>query len=157
MIILGIDPGTTRLGYGVIKKDLGLGFIDCGVLGDKTLDEHERLVFLEKELKKLIVRYKPNLVGLEKVFFSKNKKTALLVAEVRGVILALLKRRGIIVLEFSPSDIKKAVAGDGFCDKNALARIVASSLGVKNPSWQDDASDALAIAIRASFEVPRMG
>jgi len=92
--------------------------------------------------------------GVEKVYFSKNKKTALSVAEARGVILYTARKLGVPVLEFTPTDVKSVVAGDGKSDKASLAKIVGITLGEKNIDGPDDVSDALAIAIRASFERP---
>jgi len=157
MIILGIDPGTTRMGYGIIESEKGAELIACGILGDETASsQKERLGVINEELEKIILKYKPDLIGIEKLFFSKNKKTALSVAEARGVVLAVSDRANIPTLEFGPSDIKRVVAGDGRCDKGTLARIVSITLGVENIPGPDDVSDALAVAIRASFE-PNVG
>lgn len=153
MIILGIDPGTTRMGYGVIKSERSSKLIACGILGNETVgSQKERLGIINKELEKIILKYKPDMISIEKLFFSKNKKTALSVAEARGVVLAVSDRANIPTLEFGPSDIKRVVAGDGRCDKRTLARIVALTLGVESIPGPDDVSDALAVAIRASFE-----
>jgi crossover junction endodeoxyribonuclease RuvC len=153
MIILGIDPGTTRLGYGVIEKNHGTKFLTCGVIGDSRIGKSERLFLIQKRVNSLIKEFRPELISLEHVFFSKNKKTALSIAEVRGVILALAQCKNIPVVEFTPNNIKRVVAGDGSCDKTVLAQIVAVSLKMKSAPKEDDASDALAVAIRASFEI----
>ncbi len=152
MVILGIDPGTTRMGYGVIKSGRNPSLVSCGVIGDTKKSRSERLLFLGKELKKIIDENKPDLVGIENVYFSKNKKTAISIAEARGVALFVFEQAGIPVLEFSPSDVKRVVAGDGSCDKGVLSKIVSITLGVDKIPGPDDVSDALAIAIRASFE-----
>lgn len=152
MIILGIDPGTVRVGYGCIEKSGGLSMIACGLVGDDTKDHIDRLVYIGEEVKKLIDKYKPDLMGIEKVYFSKNKKTAFAVSEARGVILFVAKQMNVPILEFTPSDVKRVVAGDGRADKKSLTRIVAMTLGEKHIGGPDDVSDALAIAIRASFE-----
>jgi len=152
MIILGIDPGTVRVGYGCIEKNGGLSMIACGVVGDETKDHIGRLVYIGEEVRKLIDKYKPDLMGIEKVYFSKNRKTAFAVSEARGVILFIAKQMGVPVLEFTPSDIKRVVAGDGRADKKSLTRVVMMTLGEKHIEGPDDVSDALAIAIRASFE-----
>lgn len=152
MIFLGIDPGTVRVGYGVVKKDNGLSAVSYGLVGDKDKEPSERLAHIGEEIKKLIKKYNPDVVGIEKIYFSKNKKTAISVAEARGVIVFVVESMGIPMLEFTPSDIKRAVAGDGSCDKESLRRVVSITLGEKNIDGPDDISDALAIAIRASFE-----
>jgi len=152
MVILGIDPGTVRVGYGCINKDSGLTMIACGVVGDIKKSRVDRLHHIGNEIKRLIKTYNPDVVSVEKVYFSKNKKTALSVAEARGVILFVAREMSVPVLEFTPTDIKRVVAGDGRSDKTALAKIVEITLGEKNIKGPDDVSDALAIAIRASFE-----
>lgn len=152
MIILGIDPGTVRVGYGCIKKSGGLSMVACGLLGDSTKDHIDRLVYIGEEVRKLINKYKPDLMGIEKVYFSKNKKTAFVVSEARGVILFVAKQMNVPILEFTPSDVKRVVAGDGRADKKSLARVVEMTLGEEHIEGPDDVSDALAIAIRASFE-----
>ena len=152
MIILGIDPGTVRMGYGLIEKGGSLKLVSYGVLGSTNKNQVDRLHYIGTELKKLIKKYKPDVMGVEKVYFSKNKKTALSVAESRGVVLFVAGSLGVPVLEFTPSDIKRVVSGDGSCDKKTLTKVVAITLGEKEIKGPDDASDALAIAIRTSFE-----
>ena len=152
MIILGIDPGTVRVGYGLIEKDRGIRAVAYGLIGDKSKNSTGRLVYIGNEIRALIKKYKPDVVGIERVYFSKNKRTALAVAEARGVIVFVSEGLGVPVLEFSPTDIKSVVAGDGRCDKRALKKIVAMTLGVIDIAGPDDISDALAVAIRASFE-----
>ena len=153
MIILGIDPGTVRVGYGVIeKRGHALKTIDCGIIGDKDRDAMERLAYIGSEIKALIKKCGPDIIGIERIYFSKNKKTAISVAEARGVIVFVAKNMGIPILEFTPNDIKSVVAGDGRCDKESLRKMVAITLGERKIDGPDDISDALAIAIRASFE-----
>jgi len=152
MVFLGIDPGTVRVGYGLVKKDGGLKAIEYGLIGDGDKSYSERLVHIGEELKKLIKKHKPDVIGIEKVYFSKNKKTAISVAEARGVIVFVAESMGVPALEFSPTDIKSVVAGDGRCDKEALRKVVEITLGEKKIEGHDDVSDALAVAIRASFE-----
>lgn len=152
MVILGIDPGTTRIGYGIIEKKNGLKMVAYGVLGIKGGDQKDKLIALAKELRRLIKKYKPSVVGIEKLYFSKNQKTALAVAEARGVITLVVAEEGIPILEFGPNEIKSAVTGYGASGKEAVRRIVSLTLGIPTVEGLDDASDALAIAIRASFE-----
>lgn len=156
MIILGIDPGTTIIGFGVIEKDKSkLKLIDYGVIRTKKSDQSEKLLEINKELVKLIKKHKPAIAGLETLFFSTNKKTALAVAEARGSIMLTLRQNSIPVKEFTPNNIKSTVSGYGKSDKKAMEKIVSLNLGIKDSSLPDDAFDALAIAIRTSFENPK--
>lgn len=153
-ILLGLDPGTTRIGFGLVKKEGSkLSLIRCGIIETNiSTSQVDRLLVLERQLTKLVKTARPKVAGVEKLYFAKNKKTALSVAEARGVILLVLGRLKIPTLEFDPTDVKRAVAGNGHCDKKALAKMVCLTLGVKSLPGPDDASDALALAIRASFE-----
>lgn len=152
MIILGLDPGTTRMGYGIIKTDPGIKYVSCGVIEPSTKNRAERLKFISERLDKLILRYKPNMSAVEKIYFSTNKKTAISVAEARGVILLTLAKRRIPIKEFTPNEVKKLVAGWGRSDKRAVEYAVGMTL--KLPSGikiLDDATDALALALCGSF------
>lgn len=157
MTILGIDPGTTQVGYGFISGARPPKLVSCGVVGDKSQSASERLMTIHGEFASLVALHKPDVAGIEKVYFSKNKKTALSVAEARGVLLLLLEKFNIPVFEFAPSNVKRVVAGDGSCDKKSLAKIVAITLGVDTIPGPDDVSDALALALRVSFEVSKSG
>jgi len=153
MVILGIDPGTTRIGYGVIEKNNGLKLVDYGVIEIRSGDQKSKLLKLSQELRKLIKKYKPVEAGIEKLYFSKNQKTALAVAEARGVIMLTLAEAGLPISEFGPNEIKSAVAGYGASDKEAVRKMVALTLKMSEVRGLDDASDALAIAIRTSFKL----
>lgn len=152
-IILGIDPGTNRIGFGLIKKE-GNGFIclDYGVIEIPSLAPEKRLAILEKELSGLLARFHPEVVGVEKLFFSKNRKTALAVAEARGTILLGIAKAGGEIREFSPSLVKQRICGDGRADKKAMIKLVSLFLKLKTFDSLDDAADALAIAIVAATE-----
>ena len=152
MTILGIDPGTTRIGYGFIEKNKGLHMLDCGLINGEGVEVEQRLVHLEGEFEKLLKEKKPDLVCLEKLFFAKNKKTASAVSEARGVLLLVVRKAGFDLMEFTPSEIKSTVVGDGKANKNAVKQAVMMTLGVKDIPGPDDVSDALAVALRGSFE-----
>ncbi len=153
MIILGIDPGTTIIGYGVIEKNKSkLKLIDYGVIRTKNVSQEEKLSKISEELNKIIKKYKPEVAGIETLFFSTNKKTALAVAEARGAIILTLMQNAVPVKEFTPNNIKATVSGYGKSDKKAMEKIVSLNLGIKDSDLPDDAFDALAIAIRTSFE-----
>ena len=157
MKILGIDPGTTRTGYGVIQKSRGVSLVACGLINGEEVKKEDRLSYLEKELGKLVREHKPDLICLEKIFFSKNKKTASSVSEARGVILLVLQRSRIKFIEFGPSEIKSVVAGSGNASKKEVLRAVCWTLGVKDIPGPDDISDALAIALRGAFDPSQRG
>ncbi len=152
MKILGVDPGTARIGYGIIEKDEGLTLIDCGLIDGEGIAVGNRLAHLEQELDALIHLHQPDMVCLEKLFFTKNKKTASAVSEARGVVLLTVQKAGFDLVEFSPSDIKAAVAGDGRADKESVRRAVEWTLKSGPIPGPDDVSDALAIALRGAFE-----
>ncbi|MDP3953236.1 MAG: crossover junction endodeoxyribonuclease RuvC [bacterium] len=152
MKILGIDPGTTRTGWGVIEKNKGLHLIDCGLISGEGVDIGNRLAHLEEEVERLIYLHQPDMVCLEKLFFSNNQKTASAVSEARGVVILTVQKAGFKLLEFTPSEIKSTVAGDGRADKEGVRRAVEWTLGADSIPGPDDVSDALAIALRGAFE-----
>jgi len=152
MIILGIDPGDTFIGYGVIKKSGSkLSLVDCGCVKTKTGDRAgEKLHELEKKLAKIILKHKPELCGVEDIFFFKNLKTAIKVAQARGVILATCRRYNVEISEFTPLQIKQAVTGYGQAQKKQVQKMVGLILKLDEPITQDDAADAVAAAICAA-------
>ncbi len=151
MIILGIDPGSVRIGYGVIKRNYGkLVHLESGLLKLPQTDHANRLIALEKSLGVLLQRFQPDRIGLERLFFAKNRKTALQVAEARGVILNTLAKQSLLFSEISPSEVKLAVTGDGRASKKSVAKMVNYFLGLNLKSVVDDVTDALAIAIAIS-------
>jgi len=157
MKILGIDPGTTRTGYGLIEKDRGVKLLACGLINGEGIKKEDRLSHLEKGIDALIKTHQPDLVCLEKLFFSKNKRTASSVSEARGVILLVLQKSGVAFMEFGPSEIKAAVAGNGSASKQDVLRAVLWTLGIKDVPGPDDVSDALAIALRGAFDLSQRG
>src|SRR3989344_2400179 len=157
MKILGIDPGTTRTGYGLVEKNRGVRLSNCGLISGEDIDKGERLSHLEKEVQALINLHKPDLVCLEKLFFSKNKKTASSVSEARGVILLVVQRNGLKLMEFGPSEVKSAVAGNGGATKKDVLRAVTWTLGIKTVPGPDDVSDALAVALMGAFNTSPKG
>lgn len=151
MIILGIDPGTARMGYGVIKKDGGKTlFLDAGIL--KIRKSESRHIFLQIKigLEEIIKKWKPEIMAIEKVYFSKNQKTAMSVAESRGVAILTGLENGLAVREYSPNEVKSGLTGYGHADKRGVSKMVNLALGTPRLKVIDDASDALAIAIFAA-------
>ena len=148
MVIIGIDPGTTQIGFGVIRNE-GNHFesLDYGIIKNPGKDKLFDYKNTTKELSKLIKEHKPELAVVEKLFFFKNQKTVMPVGEMRGVIMLTLANHNLPVLEFTPMQIKQAVSGHGGADKNQVQRMVRLILGIKEEIKPDDAADALAIAI----------
>ena len=149
MIVLGIDPGTAALGYGIIDRTGSrLRAIDHGAFhtsADLTLPE--RLLAIHSFLLDLIELHAPALLGVERIFHSRNVQTALAVGHARGVVLLAAAEYNIEVREATPSEVKVAVTGYGSADKLQVARMVATILGLAEVPTPDDAADALAIAI----------
>ena len=149
MVILGIDPGTSVVGFGVIKKE-GNKLIckEYGCIKTKPkIPDIEKLYSIEKELDELIKRVLPDKMGVEKLFFFKNVKTALAVAQARGVILSVCARNKIIPIELTPLQIKQAVSCYGRADKKQVQKMVKLILNLDELPQPDDAADALACAI----------
>ncbi len=152
MVILGLDPGTSRIGYGIIEKEgQSLRYLDCGVFEIKDSGGGEKLEKLEKLLLRLIKKYRPGLAVVESLFFSKNKKTAIAVAEARGVILLSLAKQKIGFLEVTPNEAKATVSGWGGSGKEAVKKAVFLLLKIRKMKVLDDATDALAIAITGAI------
>lgn len=152
IIVLGIDPGTHRMGYGVISvKGKKIGYIDCGVIEVKEKDSSTQLLALHKALSEIIFKHHPDKVGIEKLFFTKNQKTAMSVAEARGVAILSAAEAGLPVLEISPTTAKQYITGYGQADKKAVVKMVKLILRMDEIHVLDDATDALGIAIAVTF------
>ena len=149
MIILGIDPGYALAGWGIIKKKgQQLEFIACGCFETpKNMPHANRLKTLSDELQKVIKKYKPEILAIEELFFFKNLKTAIKVAESKGVILTTAMNSKMKIEEFTPLQIKQAVVGYGRADKNQVGQMVKLILNLKSVPQPDDAADAVAVAI----------
>ncbi len=149
MIVLGIDPGTAAMGYGVVERSGGsLRAIDVGcVETSPDLPLGQRLLAIHEAVVELIETHGPALVGVERLFFSKNVQTAFAVGQARGVVLLAAAQAGIDVREATPNEVKSAVAGYGSADKEQVGRMVATILGLSAVPTPDDAADALAVAI----------
>lgn len=149
MIILGIDPGTSIVGFGVIKKEGSkLTCEEYGCIKTKPkIPDIEKISIIEKELSSLIKKINPDQIAIEKLFFFKNTKTAISVAQARGVILSVCAQNNKIPREFTPLQIKQAVSCYGRAGKSEVQKMVKLILGLKEIPKPDDASDALACAI----------
>jgi crossover junction endodeoxyribonuclease RuvC len=149
MRIIAIDPGYERLGIAIMEKQHGketLLYSDC-FKTSKDLPHHERLTMVGRELERIILEYKPQALSVEKLFFSKNQKTALLVAETRGVILYEASRHGLQVYEYQPADIKIAVTGYGKSDKGHMIAMIPKLVKIDKKIAYDDEYDAIAAGI----------
>ncbi len=151
MVILGIDPGTRRVGYGLVRKDRGeLKFLDAGILKIKSGDDFGALREINSQVRGLIKKWRPGVMAVEKLYFVKNLTTGLPVAEARGVIILAALDAGLKIKEFSPNEVKSGLTGYGHADKSAVLKMVRLIVGKPGLKLIDDASDALGIAIFAA-------
>jgi crossover junction endodeoxyribonuclease RuvC len=152
MIVLGIDPGTAALGWGIIDRTGGtLRLIDAGCLETSSeLGLPDRLLAIHRFLGDLIARHDPAIVAVERLFFSRNAQTAFAVGQARGVVLLAAAETGRVVREATPNEVKMAVTGSGSADKDQVGKMVAVCLGLREVPRPDDAADALAVAIWAA-------
>jgi crossover junction endodeoxyribonuclease RuvC len=151
MRVLGIDPGSTRAGYGLIESCAGsLTHCVSGILTVDAGTQSGRLVSLQRSLEVLLDDTRPERAGVERLFFTKNRKTAIEVAQARGVIIETLAAHGVPIVELTPSEVKVAVTGDGTATKRAVAVMVTRLLNLPSLRRIDDVTDALAVAIAAS-------
>jgi crossover junction endodeoxyribonuclease RuvC len=149
MMILGVDPGTAITGYGVLQSDGDtLEMITLGAITTPaTWNMPRRLQQIHTELTALIAKYQPTDAVVEKLFFSKNVRTALSVGQARGVALLAAAQAGVKIHEYTPLEIKQAVVGYGRADKTQVQQMVKVLLQLDFVPQPDDAADALAIAI----------
>jgi len=150
-VVLGIDPGLATLGYGVLTQSPQQP--SCITYGCVTTrpesDFASRLATIHQNILSLIDAHRPIIGAIEKLFFSKNTKTALSVAQARGVVLLAFAQRAIPLIEFTPLEIKQAVAGYGRADKKQVQQMTRTLLGLATIPSPDDAADALAVALCA--------
>ena len=154
MRILGIDPGIGICGFGLIETDskTGAKALDYGAVTTKVdAPIPARLKELYDSLVQVFEETKPEMVAVEKLFFSKNITTGIVVAEARGVVLLVAEQKGLPVYEYSPNQIKMALAGYGAATKTQMEEMVRMHLGLKVKPKPDDVADALAVAITCSF------
>ena len=150
MRVLGIDPGLTRCGIGVVEKsrDSKLRLFDCGVIQTSSSAPLEiRLLNLEAELNKWINRVKPDVIAVERVFSQLNVKTAMATGQAAGVALLIAARSGLPIAMHTPTEVKAAVSGSGRADKKQVAKMVVKILGLIETPSPVDTTDAIALAI----------
>lgn len=149
-LALGIDPGTATTGYGLVRlmPDGELVAVSFGIIStDKDETPSARLEIIFDELNKLIKKHKPETAAVEKLFFARNVTTGIAVGQARGVVLLALQKAGIDSFEYTPLEVKQAVAGYGGADKKQVQEMVRALLQLDKIPKPDDAADALAIAI----------
>jgi len=149
MVILGIDPGYGRLGYATLQKNKEKeNLLDYSCIETSAKDPYgNRVLKIARNLEKLIKKHKPDVLALEKVFFTKNKKTALKTSEIRGIIIYLALKNKIKIFEYTPLQVKSAVCGYGKATKDQVKRMIDLILGLKTKTKLDDTSDAIALCL----------
>ncbi len=148
MIVIGIDPGTIRTGYGILRRDGGriIRLASGTIRLDNKTPVEERLIPLQDELDRVLVSHGPDEAAVESLFFSKNAMSALKLGHARGVILLTLSRHNLPVSSYAPALVKRSVVGGGRAAKGQVAKVIQAILGLKEIPQEDEA-DALAIAI----------
>ena len=159
MFVLGIDPGLSRCGYGVVERSgRRPRAVAAGVLRtDPALDVPHRLAILRDDVRALIAEHRPAVVAIERVLFQVNVRTAIPVAQAAGVAMVEGVSAGAEVVEYSPNQVKQAVAGFGGADKAQIGRMVQTLLGIATPLRPADAADAVAIALCHLAHAPMRG
>lgn len=153
MRILGIDPGTGILGFGVIEAEKGqVRLVDGGVIRTPAKqDDAIRLQTIFEEISDVIAQSRPKLMAVEKLYFAKNVTTAMTVAQARGVVLLAGKQAGLDIYEYTPLQIKQALTSYGRAEKKQMQEMVRVILKLKEPPQPDDCADALAAAITHAY------
>lgn len=157
-VVLGIDPGTVSIGYALLEGGAPEPrLLKAGLVDITSSVNHKRLEELSAHIRLLIDNWKPSVLAIERLFFSKNQKTAMAVAEARGAILLTASLARLMVYEYTPLEIKKAVTGNGGSDKSSLQKMVRLTLpGTKDLEIKDDnVFDAIAVALTYFFKTAR--
>ncbi len=149
MRILGIDPGLAIVGYSILDIKNGEYMLETSgsIQTDKTKTDSQRLLEIETDMQTLIDKYKPDTASIEKLFYFKNQKTVIPVAEARGVILSVLEKNSIPIYEYTPIEVKQVITGYGRATKEEVAKIVEMSVKYKKLPKLDDTVDSIAIAL----------
>lgn len=149
MRVIGIDPGTGRLGWAVVEGNHARqSLLACGCLETEANSEPaNRLLYLHQELTKIIAEFKPEAAAIEDLFFFKNAKTVIGVAEARGMVVTLCALSGMAVYDYTPLQIKQTITGYGRADKQQVQLMVKSMLKLKTTIKPDDAADAVAVGL----------
>lgn len=159
MIILGIDPGTARLGWGIIETkgaNSKAVFFGC-ITTEATRAPPARLLHLHGELTKLLSKHKPDCMSIEELFFTKNAKTIIPVGQARGVAILAAAQKNISVVSYSPLAVKRAITGNGNADKKQVQLMITRLLRLSEVPKPDDTADALAIALTHAYSYKLKG
>ncbi len=153
MRILGVDPGTARVGWAVITVDgPKVKLLSCGLITtSKDAPLPDRLQVIYAELTKILTRAQSDCMSVEDLYFSANAKTAIAVGQARGVVLLAAAKRNVPVASYPPLTVKRTVAGSGSADKTQVQRMVMRTLHLKTVPKPDDVTDAIAIALTHAF------
>ena len=153
MIIMGVDPGFAITGYGVIQYENNkMNLLDVGAVSTKAGELFTwRLLQIDEKLSEIIEKYKPDAFAIEELFFNNNAKTAIAAAQGRGVAVMAAVKNGIPVYEYTPLQVKQAVAGYGRADKNQVQQMIKTIFHMEKIIKPDDAADAAAIAVCHAF------
>jgi crossover junction endodeoxyribonuclease RuvC len=149
-VVLGIDPGTATTGYGLVgeQADGTLQSIDYGTIQTPAgMPAHQRLAKLYHQLQEVLLLHPPQSCAVEKLFFQRNISTAIAVGQARGVVMLAIAEAGLEMAEYTPNEIKQAVAGYGNAGKRQVQEMVRTLLSLQELPRPDDAADALAVAI----------
>jgi len=155
IVVFGFDPGTVNIGYGVVSLQgqvpscIAYGTISAGRSVERNLFK------IQTETKKLLRAFSPTHLAIERVYFGKNSRSAMMVSEVRGATLSLAQEEGLEILDMSPQQVKNRICGYGRADKKAIARMTRMILSIPHEKTPPDATDALAIALAGVFEAHR--
>jgi crossover junction endodeoxyribonuclease RuvC len=150
MIVIGIDPGLARMGYGVLEvtgEEIRAVCYGCLETSGRDLRASERILKIYTDVGTLFEKYQPAYLSLEKLFFTRNISSAMGVSEVRGVILLAAEQRNIPVAEYTPNQVKQAITGSGRADKRQMQEMIKRLLRLREIPTPDDAADALSIAL----------
>jgi crossover junction endodeoxyribonuclease RuvC len=148
MRILGVDPGTINLGYGVVDGEEEMHMVDCGVVSlSARLPMEERLRSLYSELSRIIARHKPSEVAIEDPFIGHNVKSAFAIGKAQAIAILAAANKGLPIYYYSPAKIKKQITSYGQSDKQQVQEMVRVQLGLSEPPQPNDAADALAVAM----------
>lgn len=161
MIVLGIDPGTSNTGYGVVQGDGptfgAVSLVECGVIRTRRHDPlAARLHDVYEGVVELIERHKPNVLCVEDVFYAKNVRTTVVLGHARGVVLLAGSQANLEILEIPPAEIKKAIVGSGSATKEQVQFMLTRMLRLKSAPDPTDASDGVAAAIAGLVSSPRL-
>ncbi len=160
MKILGIDPGTATVGWGIIEELRGKPVVVAygHIATEKSLPMPQRLQEIRDDLTTLIKRYQPDRAAVEELFFFNNQKTVITVAEARGIILLTLADFSLSIAEYTPLEVKQSLTNYGRADKSQMQAMVQKLLSLKEIPQPDDAADALAIALchHSRYKIERL-